>query len=183
MQRLLDEGGYTVVELLTSALLTVLLVGTFGWLIVGSNRHQPRVADRSQQIQEGRVASEKITRELREAYVVNGTPTSSQVSVNTFVRSATCGGVGTLDADEPSIACRVTFNCTGTSCTRTELNPDGSGTPDTDLLVDGLLNATVFSYTPSAADPDHVTVTLTYPSESGGESITVSDGTEMRNDA
>ncbi|MGI8460952.1 MAG: hypothetical protein ACR2OC_04825 [Solirubrobacterales bacterium] len=181
-KRLLDNGGYMLVELLTAAALSLLLVGTFGYMIVTAGRDQPQIANRSSQVDRGRVALEKITRELREAYLVNGTPTSSQLSVNTFVRSSTCGGTGFLTPNQSAIACRVTFTCTTTACSRTEANTNGTNAGPAVLLVDGLRSFNIFSYGPSATDPAHVTVTLEYPNEDGSESITVSDGAELRND-
>ncbi len=180
--RLRDERGYSFPELITAGALSVMLVGTFGALIVTAAGEEPEIAERSAQVQQGRVALEKITRELREAYVVNGTPSASQLSVNTFVRSASCGGGGTLADSEPAIACRVTFSCTTTACTRTEANPDGTGPGSPVVVVDGLRSASVFTYDPPTGPPSHVTVTLSYPGDVDGESITVSDGAELRND-
>jgi hypothetical protein len=49
-------------------------------------------------------------------------------------------------------------------------------------LVDGLRSNAVFTYAP-AVNPGHVTVTLEYPGDDGEETVTLSDGAALRNQA
>jgi Tfp pilus assembly protein PilV len=181
-KRLGDESGFTLIELLVAGMITVALLGTLGYLFVIAQRNQPEIADRSDQIQRGRVAVESLTRDIREAYSVNGTPTASQLSVNTFVRHTSCGATTFRASTEPSIACRVTYTCTAGACVRVEANPDGSNPGSAVRVVDGLESSNVFDYQEGASGNAFVDVTLVFPSEREGESVTIADGAELRNE-
>ena len=180
-RRLSDERGFALVELLVAGIITVGLVGTLGYLFVIAERNQPQVAERAEQIQDGRVAVEAITRDIREAYAVNGTPTASQLSITTFVRHTTCGGSTFLAASADSIPCRVTFTCTAGTCTRTEANPDGTNPGTAVKVVTGLSSSAVFTYQTTPSGSSQVDVSLVYPSDDGGEAVTIADGAELRN--
>ena len=180
-QRLADERGYTLVEMLVAGMITVALVGSLGYLFLIAQRNQPQVAERSQQIQGGRVVVETITREIREAYAVNGTPTSSSLSINTFVRHTSCGATTFRTSSQPAIACRVSYTCTAGSCLRTEASPDGSSPGSPVRVVDGLQSSAVFNYQETSSGAGFIDVTLVFPSEGGGEGVTISDGAELRN--
>jgi hypothetical protein len=108
-------------------------------------------------------------------------PTSSSLSFLTFVRRQQCGtSQAPSSSAAPAIQCRVSYACADGECWRTEALPDGSGPGPAVMLVDGLRSNAVFEYWPTDA-PHHVTVTLEYPDEEGGESITLSDGAAFRN--
>jgi hypothetical protein len=176
-----ERGAIGMMELLTSAALTVLLVGTIGMLVVVSARQQPRISDRAASIQQGRVLVEQFTRELREGFAVQATPGASMITFRTYVRHASCGSSTPLSPSQPAIACRVTYSCSSGACARTENPVDGPQTGQPETVVSGLANSNVFSYLPSAANPEHVGVTLVYPAEGTDDAITISDGAALRN--
>ena len=168
------DEGFTLVELLMAAALLLGLLAVMGASLTVIAGSQPRIADRSAQIQQGRVMIERLTRELREGSNLQA-PTASSLTFFTYVRTQACGESNPpASPSEPAIQCQVSYVCTAGTCTRQE----GGGSPVE--LVDGLNSNEVFTYTP-ATDPDHVTVTLEYPGEDGGESVTFSDGAALRN--
>jgi type II secretory pathway pseudopilin PulG len=173
------EQGFTFPELLVASTALILLLGIMGAGIALVARNQVQVADRSAQIQQGRVMIERITRELREGSGVQN-PTSTGVSFLTYVRHQTCGGAQLTSESAPSIQCRVTYSCSGGACTRTEALPDGSGAGPAETQVEGLRSNAVFTHVPPT-NPGHVTVTLEYPADDGEESVTFSDGASLRN--
>lgn len=174
-----DERGITLLELLTAATLTVLVVGGMGMLVVRALHQQPRIADRAHNIEAGRQMVERMTRELREGADVT-VATASQVTLRTYVRSTTCGAGTQLAADQAAIECRVTYSCSGGTCSRQEFALTATSGTAVEMVTD-LVSDSVFAYTPSSTDPQHVTVTLVYPSEEGDEGITISDGAGLRN--
>lgn len=182
IRRLSDERGFTFPELLVAGMITVALLGSLGYLFVIAERHQPQVAERAEQIQDGRVAVENITREIREAYAVVGTPTSSSLSLNTFVRHTSCGATTFRTSTEPAIACRVSYTCTAGSCLRTEANTNGSNPGQAVRVVEGLRSSAVFTYQEVPSGAAFVDVTFEFPNDDGGESITIADGAELRNE-
>lgn len=176
-----DEGGFTLAEMLVAIMITLIAFSSAMLVLQVAQRAQPRISDRSDSIQEGRVWIERLTRELRQGATMVGTPTASSISFLTYVQHSACGSstAGT------SIQCRVSYVCTAGTCTRSERNPDGTGTGGGDQIVTGLLSSNVFSYSPTAAGAEYVGVTLRFPStDEAGETedaITLQDGVSLRN--
>jgi type II secretory pathway pseudopilin PulG len=172
-----SADGFTLVELLMAVTLTLVIIGgTVGILLAGV-RSEPRIAERTADIEAARVAMEQLTREIRQGATVT-TATGNQFALVTNVDSATCGGAQTTVVR----ACRVTYSCAAGRCTRAEANPDGSGTASPRVVVEGIVpSSVVFSYSPSAANPAYIGVTLEFPAASGDDSITLTDGVAMRN--
>jgi Tfp pilus assembly protein PilW len=176
--RCADERGFTIAELVIGASLMLFIFGGAVSLMTIGMRNEPRVAERTADIQTGRVAMENITRELRQGSVVSSA-TSNVLAVVTNVKSATCGGVSA----EESRPCLVTYSCDDGRCTRTERNPDGSGTSAPEVVVAGIADKPVFTYSPGAASPVLVRVRLEFPSTENEDSITLYDAVTMRNAA
>jgi Tfp pilus assembly protein PilW len=176
-----ERGAIGMMELLTAAALTVMLVGTIGILLIVSARQQPRISDRAAAIQQGRVLVEQFTRELREGFAVEATPNASTITFRTYVRRASCGSTAPLAPSQPAIVCKVTYACTTGTCTRTENPVSGAQAGQPVVMATGLASSSVFTYTPSASAADHVGVTLAYPATGGDDAITISDGADLRN--
>jgi type II secretory pathway pseudopilin PulG len=175
-RRLGGESGHTLIELLvaTSMFLALLAVGL--GILPMVLRSEPRISERAAHIQEGRALIERLTRELRQGSGVESA-TSTGLAFLTYTRRTQCGN---STVAEHAIQCKVTYSCQGGTCTRTERNPDGSGTAPPVQLVEGLQSA-VFSYLPSAAAPEYVTVRLAFPAEGGDDAVTLEDGANLRN--
>lgn len=178
------EEGFTLPELLTAMTLLLLLLAVMGVGLAIVMRAQPRVAERSAQVQAGRAMTDRLTRELREGSQVT-VAVGSTISFLTYVRTAACGSGDPLASSaSPAIQCRVTYTCvTAGTCSRTEAQTDGSNPGPAVTAVEGLRSSQVFGYWPSSTQPRHVSVTLEYPGEGGTEAITLSDGAALRNTA
>lgn len=172
-----DERGFTLTELLVSMMLGLVVIGAAVGFFTTAIRSEPRVSDRTAQIQQARAFAERITRELRQGW---GTPTatSSQLSILTSVQRTTCGG----DTIGPAKPCRVTYTCTTAGCTRVVANVDGSGSGPTVQVVGPLSTQAVFSYSPSSTAPTYLGLHLVFPAEAGDDAVTVDDGVAFRND-
>ena len=174
------EAGITLVELLVASAMGVVLMGAVGSLVISAMRDQPRISEQAQTISTARWVLERITREIREGIKVDDATASNKVSFETYVRHMTCGGTTPLASSLPSIKCEVTYTCTTTSCSRVEAAPGvytGTATP----IFKGINSSNVFSYSPSAAAPTYIKVTLQMPNPSGPAALTVSDGASLRN--
>ena len=162
-------------------MITLMAFGAALLLLQIALKAQPRITDKGAAIEQGRAWTERLTRELRQGGTVTGSPTASQLAFLTYVRHSSCG---TLAAGN-SIQCRVTYTCTAGTCSRTEGNPDGSQTGPPQEMVTGLQSSSVFTYSPSAAVPEYVGVTLMFPAtDEPGETedaITLTDGVTLRN--
>lgn len=176
-----EEHGVTLIELLIAAAMLAVVTGTIGMVLVGALHQQPRIADRSADIAAGRQLVERLTRELREGSLVTG-QTASQLTFRTYVRNTACGSPTALAESEPAIECRVKYSCSSGACTRKEFAITGSEPAGGEVqVVSGLHSNSVFTYSPASGTPEHVSVTLVYPSEEGEEGVTISDGAQLRN--
>ena len=174
-----DESGVTLVELLTASVLALIVIGAGVMVFTASIRSQPKASARSAQIQDARTTMERATREVRQATgLATGTvATAQQLSVLTYVKSATCGG----SSASAATLCRVTYTCTAGICMRTERNPDGTGSAPAEQVVSGLSSSDVFGYEPpSSPDPDYITLTLAFPADGGDDAITLQDAVALR---
>jgi prepilin-type N-terminal cleavage/methylation domain-containing protein len=175
-RRLGRADGFTLPELLIGLTIGLLVVGTGVMMFTTALRSQPRASDRLAKIRDARATSERIVRELREGWDVT-TATSAQLSLLTYVHSASCGGA----PSGSTIPCRVTYTCSSGSCLRTEAQPNGSSPGPNRTVVSGLSSSAIFSYSPSAAAPTWVGITLSFPADGGDDAVTVEDGAALRN--
>lgn len=173
-----QEPGFTLVELLVAATLGLVVVGGAVTIFVSGIRSEPRTASKVAAIQQARVTLDRITRELRQGIEISATPAPSptQLGIVTYVKNNPCGGAATSVA----IPCKVTYTCSGTSCTRVVAQPDGSAPGPSSQAVDDLSSSSVFSYLPDAKDPSYVGVDFAVSSP-GGDSVALSDGVALRN--
>lgn len=178
VRRLRDERGVTLTELLVATAAMLVVISAAMTLIPLTLRSEQRVREKAGAVQEGRVVVERLTRELRQGFGVVATPTASTISFQTYAHRASCGGAYATTA----IQCQVTYSCnTAGTCTRTERNPDGTGTASAETLVQGLASGSGFSYLPDASAPTHVNVKLIFPSDGGEDAITLEAGATLRN--
>jgi Tfp pilus assembly protein PilW len=175
-----DERGLSLVELLMSSLVLVIVLGVGLAFVPLAVRNEPRISDRAAQIQQGRVLMERLSRELRQGYVVQSA-TPSQLVFVTYARRTACGSFGEPASTDPAIRCRVTYSCSGGTCTRTEADTDGSPSGSPALLVEGLSGSDVFSYLPSATDVQFVSIKLVFPASATDDAVTLQDGAGLRN--
>jgi len=173
-----DERGLTLIELLVAATLGLIVVGGAMSIFLSSVSSEPRTASKVGAIQQGRVAIDRITRELRQGLEVPATPASSntELRILTYVKAVSCGGAPA----STSIPCRVTYACSDDgTCSRTVAQPDGIGAGTPTQVMSGLSSPIVFSYTPSPADAAYVGVTFSIATD--GAPVTLSDGVALRN--
>jgi Tfp pilus assembly protein PilW len=180
------DGGFTLIELLVASSMSLILIGAMVAMLTSILRNQPENAERSAQIQEARVAAERIVRELRQGVAVEGIPgTSSSLTIETFVRTGCDGAAPTASA----VPCQVTYECSGpagsATCTR-RAGPSAAASP----YITGLGSPQVFSYgtitSPTcnaltSGAPEFVCVNLTYKGDDGAESVTFEDSAYLRN--
>jgi len=173
-----SERGYTLIELLVATAISMIVLGGAVTVFIGAVRSEPRTASKVGAIQEGRVAAERITRELRQGSSVSG-QSASGLSFLTFVPEFSCGSSPATDSKE---ICRVTYACESAQCTRTVAEPDGGSPGSPVLVVSELSSDEVFSYEPeeAEAEPRHVGVSFSFETREGGP-VVVADGATLRN--
>jgi len=176
-----DERGTTLIELLTTSVLLLGLLGAASLLVIVGVRAEPRISERAHAIQQAQAFQERLARELRQSYRVQ-VATSSQITFFTYQRRTACGVLDPPPADtQAAIACRLTYVCAAGTCTRTETNPAGTATPLVQRMVSGLTGDAVFAYSPDSTAPDYVSMILSFPARGGDDAVTLQDGVELRN--
>lgn len=170
-----DEQGFTLIELLVVASIGLIVFGGATTLLVGTVRGESDQRDRSAQVQQARVALERLTREVRQGDAV-ATAEPSSFSLETWVKRGSCGGAPASS----SIQCRVTYQCSGDSCTREETDPGVAATGSGAQVVEGLIDDTIFTYAP-AADPTWIGIELKLGNPGEADSVTLSGGVALRN--
>lgn len=172
-----DEGGYTLPELLMGVVIGLLVASGAAMVLMMSVRAQPHTTERAGQIQQGRVMLETLTRELRQGEsIVSASP--SQLELLTYVSTGACG----VASSGTARLCQVAYSCGSSACTRTERPPGITTGGSTRTVVSGITGPNVFS--PSGddpLDPTYVGVRLVFPQDSGEEAVTIDDGAALRN--
>jgi type II secretory pathway pseudopilin PulG len=188
------EAGMTLVELLVAATMSVIIVGAACAMLISAVRDQPALSRKAQNVTTARWQLERIVRELRTGVKVEPGASGSEVSILASVRRVSCGGAVQTSSSAEPIKCRVTYRCSGSACTRTESEPNGTRPTAPVVALTGVGNPTnVFCFVPSAeADPvscgpvktetapTYVGVNLEVPNPSGPGLLTISDGATLR---
>ncbi len=187
-----DEAGLTLIELLVASMMSVILLGAVGSMVISSVRTQPQVSKRAQNVSSARWVLERLTREIRNGIRVD-VATASKVSLLTYVRRTACGAGTAPSSATPAIKCEVTYECTTTYCSRIEAK-EGVYTGTATKIFSGINSSNVFCFVPStekdtltcgtaasAKGSTYIGVSLRIPNPSGPSNLTVSDGASLRN--
>jgi type II secretory pathway pseudopilin PulG len=177
------ERGLTLVELLVSTVMLIGLMVAALPVIDAAGCHEPMITKQAARIELARSFVERVGRDLRSAYEVVGTPTSTSLTVKTYVRRTACGNDTVSAPDAAALQCQVIWSCASGACTRQEKNPDGTGGGSATALITGLSDNNVFSYSPAPAGATFVGLNVVMPNavNIGGDAITLRDGIGLRN--
>jgi len=179
-RRLRCERGYTLVEMLVAAAMTVAITVAALPVIDSAGCHEPQVSNKAAGIERARSFVERVKRDLRNAVNFNWTGTTN-LSVNIYTRQYPCGS-NTLEAPdlEPNI-CKVTYSCAGGTCTRQEQDPpNGLGhVGPVVTVVSGLADNNVFSVGPFGIWVG-LKVVMSNP-KSVSDAVTLQDSVALRN--
>jgi prepilin-type N-terminal cleavage/methylation domain-containing protein len=195
------ERGFTLIEVLIGMVMTLAIFLAAMPIIEGAANTQGRAQTTGFAIGDAREFEELVLADLRPAskFSLSSSlvpPTSgNSITVTTLVHNTFCGSQ-TLDdrslgsSTKDVISCRVKYVCNSGTCTRQELNPDGTGSGLPITVITGISNsASVF--TPSYSGDGGLTgggvryvaveVVLPNKSSQGDDAITLDDGVALRN--
>ncbi len=183
IRHLRRERGLTLVELLVSTVMLIALMVAALPVIDAAGCHEPMITKQAASIGLARSFVERVGRDLRSAYEVVGTPTSTSLTVKTYVRRTACGNDTVSAPDVAALQCQVIWSCASGACTRQEKNPDGTGGGSARALITGLSDNNVFSYSPSPTTATFVGLNVVMPNVAniGGDAVTLRDGIGLRN--
>jgi prepilin-type N-terminal cleavage/methylation domain-containing protein len=174
MERLQDERGFTLVELLLCSALMAFVLAAFLGLLDQTAGVSARDNQRGHALREVEVGMESLVREARHAYRIGPTSTATVLRLQAKVQGR--------DRE-------VVFDCSKASatragakqCERTEI-----GGTTTQVVVDHVYNGDVFAYRPNAAAAEYVTVKLQVRaggtrSDGPQHHLVITDGFSVRN--
>jgi type II secretory pathway pseudopilin PulG len=175
-----SQAGYTLVELLVASTVAMVVLGGAVTVFIGAVRSEPRTSSKVSAIRQGRVAVERISRELRQGSDVTSA-SAAGLTLIAYLPEGSCGG----SAEEGAEQCRITYACESSECTRAVAAPDGSSEGVAAQVVDELTSTEVFSYSPpleaeAEPEPEYVGVEFSFETTEGGP-VVVSDGATLRN--
>jgi type II secretory pathway pseudopilin PulG len=191
-RHLTRETGMSLIELLIGIVVTLgVLLAAFP-IIDGAASTEGRVQQSAQSVGDARVFSDQVLRDLRPADQLVAS-SSTGLTVDTYVRHA-CGTSTTSAENAVADHCRVTYACSATTpattpptygCSRLERAiPPGTSVGPAVTMVTGLSTDAVFDYPVTTCDfACYVGITLVLPNDqnTGGDAITLHDGTALRN--
>jgi type II secretory pathway pseudopilin PulG len=176
-----EEGGFTLTELLVSMGIGLAVVASGVLVFTSAIRAEPKITNRSAQIQQARTVAETVTRELRQgSNAASASP--SQLQILTFIPKSSCAS----QTAGISIRCKVFYSCsTAGACTRQVCPPNtvtpGAGCGSAYTVVEGLSTNQVFAFSPALPGKAFVTIKLAFPAADGDDAITLEDGAALRN--
>ena len=133
------QEGFTLVEVTVVMMLFVIVIGVIFAMLVNVQKAESFTQRRGDTLDQMRLAMDRMTKELRQATSVVGTPTPSHIEFMTYEN-------GTL-AD-------VTYDATGTTLTRKV------GSAAATNMQSGLTSTSIFTYVPSPSTPQVVDIGL-----------------------
>jgi prepilin-type N-terminal cleavage/methylation domain-containing protein len=132
-----DERGFTIVEVVLSISLLAIVVAVLCSALWTVQRNEQFSRGRTEALDSMRNSLSRMTKDLRQAYSINGTPDATTLDVNTYV---------------DGVQARVFYDMTGTTLIR-RIN-GGPAIP----VQKGLTSSSIFTYSPDATNPDVVSI-------------------------
>lgn len=187
-----DESGLTLIEMLVAALMSVIIVGAACAMLITAVKDQPGLSRKAQNVTTARYQLERVVREIRAAVKVEkATPT--EVELLTRTQRTTCGGTTKASPSVQRPECRVTYRCSGTTCTRSEATEGRVRVGTATIALTGIESPSVFCFVPSSEGdpsqcgsprsgtvPTYVGVDLRVKNPEGPGLLTISDGATLR---
>jgi Tfp pilus assembly protein PilW len=188
-----DESGLTLIEMLVAALMSVIIVGAACAMLISAVKGQPGLSRKAQNVTTARYQLERVVREIRDAVKVEKA-TTSELELLTRTQKTACGGSTKASPNVQRPQCRVTYRCSGTTCTRSEATEAGVKVGTTTVALSGIQSAEVFCFVPSTetdpskcgsprtgeGPPTYVGVGLQVKNPEGPGTLTISDGATLR---
>jgi prepilin-type N-terminal cleavage/methylation domain-containing protein len=137
--RVRGQGGFTLIELMVVMMLFGIVISVIFAMLINVQKSETFAQKRGDTLDEVRVTMDRITKELRQATSVVGTPTASHIEFLTY---------------ENGTPADVTYDATGTTLTRKV----GAATATT--MQSGLTTTSLFTYVPSASTSQVVEIAL-----------------------
>jgi type II secretory pathway component PulJ len=155
------EHGFSLIELTITVTLLVVVIGMFFDALGSSQRSQSFAQDRSETLDALQTTMARVTKDTRQATLIDPTSTASMLKMQTYVNDVTAS---------------VTYQINGTILTRAVNNGTGI------VLVTNLASPSLFEYEPSTANAQVVTILLqATPKHSPNTTVQLTSEVRLRN--
>jgi Tfp pilus assembly protein PilV len=131
------DAGFTLIEILIVMTLLMVVMGILFSMLWQAQKSEMYSRGRTEALDSMRTALDRMTKDLRQAYNINGAPGPKSLDVDTYVNGAKV---------------RVVYDMSGGNLTRSV----NAGPPV--IIQADLRNASIFTYTPDANVPTLVSV-------------------------
>jgi prepilin-type N-terminal cleavage/methylation domain-containing protein len=154
------DAGYTLIEVMIVSALFLLVLGIVFSMLVSAQRSEALERGRGQTLDDMTVTMDRMTKDLRQATNIVGTPTASHIEMMTY---------------DNGVSEDVVYDATGTKLTRTTNG-------QTSLVQNGLANTQLFTYVPSVTTPQDVQIELVVaPPNLPSTTVTLDGEVHLRN--
>ena len=144
------EGGFTLVELTISMSMLIAVLAIATPLITTAMRSEPELRERSANVQEARIVLDRLTREIREGVSAVTAGALHLVSPTAPTPASRPVAAPRSSPERAPTLCRVTYQCVGGLCRRTEAREDGASPASPAWSsIRGLQTNNIFAYTPA----------------------------------
>jgi prepilin-type N-terminal cleavage/methylation domain-containing protein len=174
-----EERGFTLVEVLVAAALSVVVFMATLAFVNASRSASEKNANRSDSVLEARDGLERLIREARTALPVGGATPSPVVTANSLVFQRVAPGASSDQTFAAQAKQWIRWACSGTRCSRTSSTTYPPPSSGGSALITGLSSTNVFAL----VGTNMLEVTLNV-SVAGGNSpadVVLKDGVSMRN--
>lgn len=160
-ERARDERGFTLIELMVVTMLFAIVISVIFAMLLNVQKSESFTQRRGDTLDELRLTMDRMTKDLRQATRVVGTPTASHIEFMTY---------------EDGTSADVTYDATGRTLTR-RVGATAATTMQSDLTTTSL-----FTYVPSASTPQVVEIALVVtPSNLPATTVTLDGEIHLRN--
>jgi type II secretory pathway component PulJ len=155
-----SDDGYTLIEVMIVSALFLTVIGIVFSMLVSAQRSEALERGRGQTLDDMTVTMERMTKDLRQATSVVGTPTASHIEIMTY---------------DNGVQEDVVYDASGAKLTRTTNG-------ETSLVQNGLVNTQLFTYVPSTTTPQDVQIALVVaPPNLPSTTVTLDGEVHLRN--
>jgi Tfp pilus assembly protein PilV len=187
-----DETGLTLIEMLVAALMSVIIVGAACAMLITAVKDQPGLGRKAENVTTARYQLERVVREIRTAVKVEKA-SPSEVELLTKTQRTTCGAETKASPSVQRVQCRVTYRCSGSTCTRSEATEGKVPVGTSTTVLTGIESPSIFCFVPSEESdpskcgsprsgtvPTYVGMNLQVKNPEGPGLLTISDGATLR---
>ena len=162
-RRISAEGGFTILELSVTTMLLLVVIGSLMSVFLSIQRTQVFTQERSQTLDDMRIAIDRLTKEARQATTINSGSTASTLDMQTFVNGISKRVIYQVDSSSTKLLRTVGANSA--------------------TILTNLDSPAIFTYAPGVIGAQVITVSLSvHPARRPNTILQLKSEVRLRNE-